>query len=80
METCASQRYWECTFTAVLYATIFNKSPEGLPYLPADSLPDSDLLNYARQQWQMTPEERDLLQRIAWETVKEYQVQQGAIE
>ena len=42
---------------AVLYATIFRKSPEGLPYLPADSLADSELVNYLRRQWQMKPEE-----------------------
>ncbi len=49
--------------TNVIYATIFAKSPVGLTYLPSKN-------------WSVTAEEAAFLQRIAWETVLEYQVQQ----
>jgi len=51
--------------TCVLYATIFGQSPVGLSYLPPD-VPG----------WEMTEDEAAFLQRIAWETVVDYQTQQ----
>jgi len=45
---------------SVLYATLFDQSPEGIPYLPPD---DPSGKNVA------------FLQRIAWETVVDYQEQ-----
>ena len=48
----------------VMYATIFGESPIGLTYLPTE---DSGVV---------TEEEATFLQRIAWETVQEYQAQQ----
>lgn len=47
----------------VIYATIFDKSPVGFSYLPKGY--------YGK----VTEEEADFLQRIAWETVQEYQSQ-----
>jgi hypothetical protein len=56
---------------AVLYATIFEQSPEGLPYMP------TDLLNVGEDtplymEWKMSEEDIAFLQRIAWETVSDY--------
>ena len=61
----------------VLYATIFGQSPIGLSYLPVDMLGDDDYdaLLFMRKKWQMTEEEAAFLQRIAWETVVDYQKQ-----
>ena len=47
----------------VVYATVFEKSPIGLAYLPSEG-------------GGMTEEEAAFLQRIAWETIQEYQAQQ----
>ena len=47
----------------VVYATVFGKSPIGLAYLPSEG-------------GGVTEEEAAFLQRIAWETVQEYQAQQ----
>ena len=66
--------------TAVFYATLFGKRPEGLPYMPADSLSDDAAYEFMRESWQMSTAERDMLQRIAWDTVQEYQAQQGAAQ
>ena len=46
----------------VVYATVFGESPIGLAYLPSES-------------GGVTEEEAAFLQRIAWETVQEYQAQ-----
>jgi hypothetical protein len=51
----------------VLYATIFDQSPVGLAYLPDATLSG---------RWEMTEDEAAFLQRIAWETVVDYQAQQ----
>jgi len=52
----------------VVYATVFGKSPIGIAYLPsAGSWSEGGGL---------TDEETAYLQRIAWETVQEYQAQQ----
>jgi hypothetical protein len=48
----------------VVYATVFGKSPIGLAYLAT------------RGRVGVTEEEAAFLQRIAWETVQEYQAQQ----
>ena len=48
----------------VVYATVFGESPVGLTYLPVEAFGI-----------EMTEEEAAFLQRIAWETVQEYQVQ-----
>ena len=57
--------------TAVLYATIFGESPEGLPYLPSDLIGGEESTLY--EEWKMSEEDIAFLQRIAWETVVEYQ-------
>ena len=57
----------------VLYATIFDQSPEGLRYRPVDLLPDSPMVKNIRYQWALSDEEAAFLQRMAWETVQEYQ-------
>ena len=49
--------------TCVIYATILDKSPIGLPYVPSE-------------QGGVTEEEAVFLQRIAWETVQDYKAQQ----
>jgi hypothetical protein len=58
----------------VVYATIFGKSPEGLTYLPPKGiyrLSDRETVVDG-----ITEEEAAFLQRIAWETVQDYQAQQ----
>jgi len=50
----------------VVYATVFGESPIGLAYLPSEFAGVSDV----------TEEEAAFLQRIAWETVQEYQAQE----
>ena len=54
---------------SVLYTTIFAESPVGLSYQPAADA-------YQGDQSPMTEEEMTFLQRIAWETVLEYQAEQ----
>ena len=49
---------------SVVYATVFGESPVGLTYLPLEGFGID-----------MTEEEAAFLQRIAWETVQEYQAQ-----
>ncbi|MFA9405289.1 MAG: hypothetical protein ACERKX_05685 [Anaerolineales bacterium] len=49
---------------SVVYATVFGESPVGLTYLPSEGFGID-----------MTEEEAAFLQRIAWETVQEYQAQ-----
>jgi len=64
---------------AVLYATIFEQSPEGLTYLYTDIAPESEeyFLRELQEGWTgVTSDEAAFLQRIAWETVQEYQAQQ----
>jgi hypothetical protein len=57
----------------VVYATVFGESPVGLAYVPPDR-------NFAVSTGKviegMSEEEAAYLQRIAWETVQEYQAQQ----
>ena len=58
----------------VVYATIFGKSPEGLTYLPPKGiyrLSDRETVVDG-----INEEEAAFLQRIAWETVQDYQAQQ----
>lgn len=57
----------------VVYATIFGKSPVGLTYLPSKMtfFRDGTLRG-------MTADEAEFLQRIAWETVQDYQTQTQA--
>jgi hypothetical protein len=45
----------------VTHATIFEESPEGLPYIPVDVYGDEKI----------SPEDLAYLQKIAWETVTE---------
>jgi hypothetical protein len=56
----------------VLYATIFEVSPEDLPYQPAEHISDVEALKYKYEKWLMTEDEVAFLQRIAWETVTDY--------
>jgi hypothetical protein len=60
----------------VLYGTIYDKSPVGLSYRMAD-MPNSTLGSwfywYLPNGWQLTEDEAAFLQRIAWETVQEYE-------
>jgi hypothetical protein len=52
---------------AVIYATIFDESPEGLPYLPENYLDGN-----VSDDWKISEGDIEFLQRIAWETVVEY--------
>jgi hypothetical protein len=63
--------------TAVFYATIFDRSPVGLPYGLEDVLPEHEAYDSYRAEYTIPDEEKAFLQRIAWETVQEYQAQQG---
>ena len=58
---------------AVLYATIYERSPDGLRWLPTDQLPEDTKWDDLRRQLTIVPETRDMLQRIAWEIVQENQ-------
>jgi len=60
----------------VLYATIFGQSIVDPSYQPADMIADVDSMKVRWEQWQMTEDEVTFLQRIAWETVVDYQAQQ----
>jgi hypothetical protein len=64
--------------TAVFYATIFDRSPEGLPYGLEEIVPEHEAYDEDRVKYTVPEEEKAFLQRIAWETVQEYQAQQGA--
>lgn len=57
--------------TAVLYATVFGESPEGLSHKPSDLIggPGSSLW----EEWNIGEEDIAYMQRIAWETVVDYQ-------
>ncbi len=65
--------------TAVLYATLFGRSPEGAAYRPVDLLPDLETVKPAfkldmermHEAWQISDEDAAFLQQIAWETVLE---------
>lgn len=61
----------------VLYATLFDRSPEGLTYrlddVPADS-PEARLWVLPAS-WALSDEEAGYLQQVAWVTVQEYQKQ-----
>jgi Sulfatase-modifying factor enzyme 1 len=63
----------------VLYATMFDRSPVGLTYRMEDVAKTS--LEYTwwnldvEKDWQLTEDDTTFLQRIAWETVQEYQAQ-----
>jgi hypothetical protein len=66
----------------VLYATIFERSPVGLAYHYSD-VPVGSQEFIMRRQWErmqdfkaITDEEAAFLQRIAWETVQEYETPQ----
>ena len=57
----------------VLYATIFEQSLVGLSYQPMDILGDIDTSDLMWKRWLMTDDKVEYLQRIAWETVQDYQ-------
>jgi hypothetical protein len=63
----------------VVYATLYGESPEGIDYVPWYHFKESfakleGTRNYQNmeEQYRITDDERDFLQRIAWETVKEW--------
>jgi hypothetical protein len=70
----------------VLFATLFERSPVGHSYRPPDVLPDPEsvdpdqvnmeLLQEQRDKYEISEEDAEFLQRIAWETVQEYQAEQ----
>ena len=64
--------------TAVFYTTIFDRSPVGLPYGLEDVLPEHEAYDGYRAKYTIPDEEKAFLQRIAWETVQEYQAEHGA--
>ena len=57
----------------VVYATVLGKNPSGLTYLPPEGI---YTLSNGETISGITEEEAAFLQRIAWETVQEYQAQQ----
>ncbi|MCI5146417.1 MAG: hypothetical protein D3923_13030 [Candidatus Electrothrix sp. AR3] len=61
--------------TYVLYATIFGRSPVGLSYPFSSDKIRKYIFKREWKQWQKSKQEMIFLQRIAWETVQEYQVQ-----
>lgn len=56
--------------TAVLYATIFDTSPEGLPFVPTDLI-EEDSPFY--KEWKLSEGDIAFLQQIAWQSVVDYQ-------
>jgi thiosulfate/3-mercaptopyruvate sulfurtransferase len=67
--------------TAVIFATLFGQTPEGLAFRPVDVLPDPDSvkpgfrrdIERLHEQWRISEEDIAFLQRVAWETVVENQ-------
>ena len=57
----------------VVYATVFGESPVGLAYRPPEKIYPLSNGGYTQG---VTDEDAAFLQRIAWETVQEYQAQQ----
>jgi len=57
--------------TAVLYATIFDTSPEGLPFMPSELIGGEESPLYDK--WKMSAEGIAFLQEIAWQAVIDYQ-------
>jgi formylglycine-generating enzyme len=66
----------------VLYATLFERSPEGLTYRMGDIAPDSELGQFwaIKAGWAISDDEAAFLQRIAWETVLDFETEQPARE
>ena len=64
--------YGTCLAANVVYATVFGKNPSGLAYLPPEGIYP---LSNGETVSGITEEEAAFLQRIAWETVQEYQAQ-----
>jgi len=68
--------------TCVLYATLFEQNPVGLAYRMDDVAAWS--LEYViwgldrEANWQISAEDASFLQRVAWETVQEYQTRPAA--
>jgi hypothetical protein len=68
----------------VLFATLFERTPVGHSYRPPDIYPDPDSVAKAqkgyfqrlRDEYEISDEDAEFLQRVAWETVLEYQVGQ----
>jgi hypothetical protein len=62
----------------VLYAVLFNRSPEGLKYR-MDDVPwpssEQSLWSLPKGGWSLSDADAAYLQRVAWETVKEHQAQ-----
>ena len=61
--------------TAVFYATLFDRSPQGVAYDLGDIFPEHKAYDEFRQRYAITDEDKAYLQRIAWETTQEYQAQ-----
>ncbi|MDJ0663734.1 MAG: SGNH/GDSL hydrolase family protein [Acidimicrobiia bacterium] len=59
----------------VIYATIFDQSPVGLPYQLAE-MPIVEGLEWQAEKLQMTEDDVEFLQQVAWETVLEYEANQ----
>jgi hypothetical protein len=59
----------------VLYAVIYDKSPEGIDYQPFDMFTGNKAMEILYKDWELTDDEVAFIQRIAWETVVEYQAQ-----
>ncbi len=67
--------------TAVIFATLFGQTPEGLAFRPVDVLPDPDSvmpgfrrdIERMHEQWRISEEDIAFLQRVAWETAVENQ-------
>lgn len=55
---------------AVLYATLYDRTPAGITWLPTDDVADDPKLDDLRRALTIAPETRDLLLRIAWEVVE----------
>jgi hypothetical protein len=74
--------------TAVFYATLFDRTPVGHKYRPAHVFPDPNSVEPARKktienvrdQYHISEEDAEFLQRIAWDTVQEYQAEHGVTQ
>ena len=58
--------------TSVFFATLFHRSPEGLRYDMGDIFPEHEAYDMYRQEYAIADEDKAFLQRIAWETVQDY--------
>jgi len=60
----------------VFYATLFERSPVGLPYRSMADLPEKEVpkdILAVPTSWELSQQDATVLQQVAWQTVQDYQ-------